>query len=117
MPALEELGAGEVVGGVVDVYPNVKGDKRIPFEPEKYNKLLGTDIAKETMLAYFSKIDLGYDPASNEVIVPSWRQDLECDADLAEEVARFFGMIRFRPHCQAVRLPQENLPSNSASRQ
>ena len=88
---IEELGAGEVVGGVVDIYPNVKGDKRIPFEPEKYNKLLGTDIAKETMLAYFSKIDLGYDPASNEVIVPSWRQDLECDADLAEEVARFFG--------------------------
>jgi len=88
---IEELGAGEVVGGVVDVYPNVKGDKRIPFEPEKYNKLLGTDIAKEIMLAYFSKIDLGYDPASNEVIVPSWRQDLECDADLAEEVARFFG--------------------------
>ena len=88
---IEELGAGEVVGGVVDVYPNVRGEKRIPFEPEKYNKLLGTDIAKETMLAYFSKIDLGYDPASNEVIVPSWRQDLECDADLAEEVARFFG--------------------------
>jgi phenylalanyl-tRNA synthetase beta chain len=88
---IEELGAGEVVGGVVDIYPNVKGDKRIPFEPEKYNKLLGTDIAKETMLAYFSKIDLGYDPVSNEVIVPSWRQDLECDADLAEEVARFFG--------------------------
>mgnify|MGYP005900519991 FL=1 len=88
---IEELGAGEVVGGVVDIYPNVKGDKRILFEPEKYNKLLGTDIAKETMLAYFSKIDLGYDPASNEVIVPSWRQDLECDADLAEEVARFFG--------------------------
>ncbi len=88
---IEELGAGEVVGGVVDVYPNAKGDKRIPFEPEKYNKLLGTDIAKETMLAYFSKINLGYDPASNEVIVPSWRQDLECDADLAEEVARFFG--------------------------
>lgn len=88
---IEELGAGEVVGGVVDVYPNVKGDKRIPFEPEKYNKLLGTDIAKEIMLACFSKIDLGYDPASNEVIVPSWRQDLECDADLAEEVARFFG--------------------------
>lgn len=88
---IEELGAGEVVGGVVDIYPNVKGDKRIPFEPEKYNKLLGTDIAKETMPAYFSKIDLGYDPVSNEVIVPSWRQDLECDADLAEEVARFFG--------------------------
>ncbi len=88
---IEELGAGEVVGGVVDIYPNVKGDKRILFEPEKYNKLLGTDIAKETMLAYFSKIDVGYDPASNEVIVPSWRQDLECDADLAEEVARFFG--------------------------
>ena len=88
---IEELGAGEVVGGVVDVYDNVKEGRRLPFEPEKYNALLGTDIAKETMLSYFEALDLGYDEAANEVLVPSFRQDLECDADLAEEVARFFG--------------------------
>lgn len=88
---IEELGAGEVVGGAVDVYPVKKEGRRIPFEPEKYNRLLGTEIAPETMISYFKKIELGYDEQTNEVLVPSWRQDLECDADLAEEVARFFG--------------------------
>lgn len=88
---IEELGAGEVVGGVVDVYGKVKEGRRIPFEPEKYNRLLGTDIAPEEMLTYFERLDLGYDRESNEVLIPSWRQDLLCDADLAEEVARFYG--------------------------
>ena len=88
---VEELGAGEVVGGAVDIYPVKREDIRIPFEPEKYNKLLGTDIDKETMIGYFKKIDLGYDEATNEILVPSWRQDLLCDADMAEEVARFYG--------------------------
>ena len=88
---IEELGAGEVVGGVVDVYTTVKEGRSIPFEPEKYNRLLGTDIAPETMLDYFKMLDLGYDKEKNEILVPSWRQDLECDADIAEEVARFYG--------------------------
>lgn len=88
---IEELGAGEVVGGVVDVYTTVKEGRNIPFEPEKYNRLLGTDIAPETMLGYFKMLDLGYDKEKNEILVPSWRQDLECDADIAEEVARFYG--------------------------
>lgn len=88
---VEELGAGEVVGGTVDIYPVKREGIRIPFEPEKYNKLLGTDIDKETMIGYFKKIDLGYDEATNEILVPSWRQDLLCDADMAEEVARFYG--------------------------
>lgn len=88
---VEKLGAGEVVGGAVDVYPVKKEGRRIPFEPEKYNKLLGTDISKETMLSYFAKLELSYDEKTNEIVVPSFRQDLECDADLAEEVARFFG--------------------------
>ena len=88
---IEELGAGEVVGGMIDVYPVKRGEIRIKFEPEKINKLLGTDISKEDMLAYFEKIDLGYDEASGEVVAPSWRQDLLRMADLAEEVARFYG--------------------------
>ncbi len=88
---IEELGAGEVVGGAVDVYGKVKEGRNIPFEPEKYNRLLGTEIPAEQMLGYFRRLDLGYDESKNEVLIPSWRQDLECDADLAEEVARFFG--------------------------
>ncbi len=88
---IEELGAGEVVGGVVDVYGKKKEGRRIPFDAGKVNQLLGTDIDKETMLGYFKKIDLGYDEEKEEVLAPSWRQDLECLADLAEEVARFYG--------------------------
>ena len=43
------------------------------------------------MLTYFGRLELGYDEKTNELIIPSWRQDLLCDADIAEEVARFFG--------------------------
>ena len=88
---IEELGAGDVVGGVVDVYGKVKEGRRIPFDAQKVNALLGTKISKEDMIGYFKKIDLGYDDEKDEVIVPSWRQDLECLADMAEEVARFYG--------------------------
>lgn len=88
---IEELGAGEVVGGMVDVYPVKREGNRVPFDPEYINRLLGTDIAPETMLDYFKKIDLGYDETTKEVVVPSWRQDLLRKADIAEEVARFFG--------------------------
>ncbi len=88
---IEELGVGEVVGGMVDVYPVKRGPKYIDFTPDRINQLLGTDIDEATMLSYFEKIDLGYDADKKQVIVPSWRQDLECMADLAEEVARFYG--------------------------
>ena len=88
---IEELGAGEVVGGIVDVCSVVKEPKRIPFEPEKINRLLGTDVPKEEMLEYFEMVELHYDEKTNEVVVPTFRQDVECMADLAEEVARFYG--------------------------
>ena len=88
---IEELGAGEVVGGAVDVYPVKREGKRVKFSYEKANELLGTNLDKETMLGYFKSVDLGYDEATDEVLVPSWRQDVLCQADLAEEVARFYG--------------------------
>ena len=88
---MEELGAGEVVGGMVDVYPEKRGSVRVPFEPERINALLGTDISAEEMLSYFRSVDLEYDEAAKEVVVPSWRQDVLRTADLAEEVARFYG--------------------------
>ena len=88
---IEELGAGEVVGGVVDVYPNPVTRKRISFEPEKYNALLGTNVSREEMLQYFERLEVEYDKDNNELIIPTFRQDLNRDADMAEEVARFFG--------------------------
>ncbi|CUX42749.1 phenylalanine--tRNA ligase subunit beta [Clostridium sp. C105KSO13] len=88
---IEELGAGEVVGGTVDVYGKVKEPVRVPFDAEKINALLGTNIPKEEMLGYFKKIGLDYDAGTKEVIAPTFRQDLYRVADLAEEVARFYG--------------------------
>ncbi|MEG0689369.1 MAG: phenylalanine--tRNA ligase subunit beta, partial [Hungatella sp.] len=90
---IEELGAGEVVGGIIDLYPEKRAERRIPFDAAKINRLLGTDIAEETMLGYFKKIDLGYDRVTKEVIAPTFRQDLERPADIAEEVARFYGYV------------------------
>lgn len=88
---IEELGCGEVVGGMADVCQPLKPLRRIAFEPEKINHFLGTDISREEMLEYFARIELFYDEAANEIVVPSFRQDLEGFADIAEEVARFYG--------------------------
>ena len=88
---VEELGCGEVVGGIVDVYSKKKEPVRVAFEPDKINALLGTDISAEEMLGYFAAVDLEYDAQTNEVIAPTFRHDIFRTADLAEEVARFYG--------------------------
>ena len=88
---IEELGCGEVVDGMVDVCEPLKELRQIPFEPERINKFLGTDIAKEDMLTIFKRIELVYDEQTNLITVPSFRQDLEGFADIAEEAARFYG--------------------------
>ena len=88
---VEEMGAGEVVGGTVDVYGKVKEPVRVPFDAAKINAVLGTEIPEAEMLGYFEKIGLEYDSAAKEVIAPTFRHDLFRLADLAEEVARFYG--------------------------
>ena len=88
---IEELGAGEVVGGMADVYSKKKEPVRIPFSAEEINNILGTDIDADAMIGYFEKIGLEYDEKTKEVIAPTFRHDLFRMADLAEEVARFYG--------------------------
>ncbi len=88
---IEELGCGEVVDGMMDVSGELKQEVVLPFEPDKYNKLLGTDVSKEEMLDIFKMIELSYDPAANNLTIPTFRQDLLRQCDIAEEVARFYG--------------------------
>ena len=88
---VEELGAGEVVGGMIDVCAAKPEPVRVAFEPEKINSLLGTDIPAETMKDYFRMLGLGFDEETQEVIAPTFRQDIHRMADLAEEVARMYG--------------------------
>ena len=102
---IEELGAGEVVGGAVDYYPVKKEPISIAYDADKINALLGTDISEDDMVGYFETIDLEVDREKKIVIVPTWRQDLERLADLAEEVARFYGYDKI----------QMTLPESSAT--
>ena len=88
---MEELGAGEVVGGMVDVCNETREPSRVKFETEKINKLLGTNLTKEEMLGYLGRVELAYDEKTDEIVAPTFRQDIHCNADVAEEVARFYG--------------------------
>lgn len=103
---ITELGAGEVVGGYVDIYPNVREPKRVAYDVDRINRLLGTDIDEDTMVGYFEKIDLPVDREKKEIIVPTWRQDINVLADVAEEVARFYGYANI----------PTTLPSSSATK-
>lgn len=88
---IEELGAGEVVGGCVDVYPVKKEPVTVGYDVDKINALLGIKATEEEMCRYWSMVDLVPDKVTKTVFVPTWRQDILRLADLAEEVARFYG--------------------------
>ena len=86
---VEMLGAGEVVDGIIDVDTTSAENKRLPFEPEKINSLLGIDLTAEQQIAYLNK--LGFEVENGEVVVPHFRTDISRMCDVAEEVARLYG--------------------------
>lgn len=91
---IEELGCGEVVGGIVDVREPFQELKQIRFEPDRINRFLGTEIPEEEMRRIFDRLELACDEGTGMITAPSFRQDIECFADIAEEVARFYGYDR-----------------------
>ncbi|MBQ7200527.1 MAG: phenylalanine--tRNA ligase subunit beta, partial [Eubacterium sp.] len=88
---IEELDAGDVVPGVVDNYPVKRNPIEVPYDVEKINALIGFDLTEDQMCEYWEKVELIPDRNRAVVHVPTWRQDILCLADLAEEVARFYG--------------------------
>ena len=86
---VEMLGAGEVVDGMIDVLNYVPEQVTLPLEAEKINTLLGTEIPEDDMVEYLRREEVPV--VDGMVQVPSWRPDLRCMADLAEEVARYYG--------------------------
>lgn len=88
---VEELACGENIGGMIDVMGNVTDMKSLPFRPDKINAFLGTDISTEQMVKYFDALEIKTDLDKMTVTPPSFRPDLEGEADIAEEVARFYG--------------------------
>ena len=88
---IEERGAGEVACGVVDVYPVKEGDREVEFDLDACNRLLGTSISLDMAREYFDRLGIKINDDLKSVVVPYFRQDLLRNADLAEELARFFG--------------------------
>ncbi|MBR5283886.1 MAG: phenylalanine--tRNA ligase subunit beta [Clostridia bacterium] len=86
---VEMLGAGEVLDGVIDILNFVPHPTVLKLEPQKINGLLGTDVSAEDMVKYLESV--GFVVEGDQVTVPSWRADVQAMADLAEEVARFYG--------------------------
>ena len=86
---VELLACGDVLDGTIDIINYVPEPKRVPLEPEKINALLGTDITREQMVEYLARLEILVD--GDEILVPSWRPDLNLMADIAEEVGRSYG--------------------------
>lgn len=86
---VEELGAGEVLNTVIDCDYTDKTPASVEFNPAWINEFLGTDISEADMKDYLGR--LGFTFADGKVIAPSFRIDIECKADIAEEVARIYG--------------------------
>ncbi|MBQ9796443.1 MAG: phenylalanine--tRNA ligase subunit beta [Clostridia bacterium] len=86
---VELLGAGDVVDGIIDVYPSKPEQTVLPFNPTRYNEFLGMNIPKEHMIK--SLTGLGCRIEDGKIYVPSYRADLGCMNDIAEEVCRIYG--------------------------
>lgn len=84
------LGAGEVVGGKKDIYPNPKQNRHIKFDTDKARSFVGADISTEKMKEYLEALEFNVDSNFN-VTVPTFRDDVEIEADLTEEIVRIYG--------------------------
>ncbi len=86
---VELLGAGEEVEGKVDVYPTKQKINKIKLDVDRINDLLGTNISEKEMINILEKLDIKVE--NGFAIAPYFRMDLEFVADIAEEIARFYG--------------------------
>ena len=90
---IEELHCGEVVGGMVDCYPVKKEEKHLSVSISEINNLLGLHLSGKEMKAYLLPLEIKTEVKGDslELVIPTFRQDLERMADIAEEVARYYG--------------------------
>ena len=86
---VELLECGDVLDGIIDVLNYVPETRTLALEPEKINRLLGTNISKEEMVRYLNLLEIEVE--GDNIIVPSFRPDLIQMADIAEEIGRSFG--------------------------
>lgn len=88
---VEQLGCGEVVGGMICVDGNLPAIKTLAFRPEKINAFLGTNIPAADMVSYLQALEFVVDVEHMALTPPTFRPDIVCEADVAEEIARVYG--------------------------
>lgn len=86
---IELLDAGDVLDGTVIVDYSKKQQRMIPLDPEWINRFLNTSLSREQMKKILKKIGCQFE--EDDIVVPSFRPDLVHKADIAEEIARFYG--------------------------
>ncbi len=86
---VELLGCGDVLDGTIDVINHVPETKTLPLECDKINRLLGTQISREDMVHYLALLEIPVE--GDNILVPSFRPDLNLMADIAEEIGRSYG--------------------------
>jgi len=103
---IEQLGAGKVLKGYIDVYPGKTYSKTIRFDPDKINKVLGTHISPDEMVDILERLEIKVNISETgfEAIVPTFRMDLSQEADIVEEIARIYGYDRL-----PITLPEGNV--------
>lgn len=105
---VEELGAGKVMTGVIDIYNEVKEPHTLEVDSNWVNRFLGSNISKEDMKRYLDGLDLNTEIKGDVLVVncPTFRSDLNIKEDIAEEIARIHGYNNFEstlPHCEAIK--------------
>ena len=91
------LGAGDVVDGVIDVYPTKPEAVKLPLDVEKINKFLGVELDYDYMKSVLERLECKVE--GNEITVPSFRSDLTCMQDIAEEIIRIYGYNKIKSTC------------------
>ncbi len=92
---MQELSGGTVAAGIMDVYPCPYEPKTIKLDLKRMNRLLGVEVPMEKVKAIFESLMIPVSECTAEEVtieVPSFRLDLERDADLIEEIARMYGL-------------------------
>jgi phenylalanyl-tRNA synthetase beta chain len=121
-----QLAGGELLAGVVDVYPGKCAAKKITLTRAEFLRVMGADVPDKDLEAILSA--LGFAPlrvddnrgAANSLLAawectqPSWRADVEREIDLVEEVARVYGLHNFPPRLPAARIAAARLPHHEA---
>ncbi len=91
------LGAGDVVDGTIDVYPTKPETVVLPLEVDKINKFLGVELDYDYMKSVLERLECKVE--GNEITVPSFRADLTCMNDIAEEIIRIYGYNKIKSTC------------------